>query len=160
MTYTTSTLTLRPITPSDLPFLQQVYASTRTEEMAILDWDASQKDEFLAMQFHAQHTFDQDQFTSADFNIILHDDKPVGRLYIDRREHEIRIIDIALLAEYRNQGIGSVFMHCIIDEARGASLPVRIHVEKTNPAMQWYQRLGFTKIDDAGVYDLMEWNID
>ena len=34
---------------------------------------------------------------------------------------------------------------------------VSIHVEKQNPAMRLYKRLGFETIEDKGVYDLLEW---
>ena len=34
---------------------------------------------------------------------------------------------------------------------------VSIHVERMNPAMRLYLRLGFAKVDEHGVYDLMEW---
>ena len=39
----------------------------------------------------------------------------------------------------------------------GAGLPVRIHVEKFNPALRLYRRLGFTEIEDKGIYLFMEW---
>ena len=32
-----------------------------------------------------------------------------------------------------------------------------IHVEKNNPAMRLYRRLGFRTEEDKGVYDLMRW---
>jgi hypothetical protein len=31
-------------------------------------------------------------------------------------------------------------------------------VEKFNPARRLYDRLGFHKTEDRGVYDLMQWN--
>ena len=102
-----SGIALRPITKEDRDFLFQVYASTRAEELALVDWDDSQKDAFLLMQFDAQDKYYQEQFSKATFQIILVNKKPVGRLYLDRRADEIRIIDIALLPEHRNQGVGS-----------------------------------------------------
>lgn len=45
----------------------------------------------------------------------------------------------------------------MLAEARGKNLPVRIHVEQFNPALRLYERLGFTKIHDEGIYHLMEW---
>ena len=36
-------------------------------------------------------------------------------------------------------------------------LPVRLHVEYNNPAMNLYQRFGFYCLEDKGVYKLMEW---
>jgi ribosomal protein S18 acetylase RimI-like enzyme len=153
-------LSLRTITPEDRKFLFLVYASTRQPEMAALEWTVNQKIEFLRMQFNAQHTYYQEQFSNASFQIILLNGEPIGRLYVDHRDDEIRIIDIALLMEYRNQGFGTELMTNILTEAKNSLLPVRIHVEQFNPAMQLYKRLGFYEIDHTGVYVLMEWSPD
>lgn len=147
---------LRPIRPDDRDFLYQVYASTRQEELAPLGWDRAQVDAFLEMQFAAQHDYYQEQFPKGDFQVVLLDGRPVGRLYLDRREDEIRIVDIALLTENRGAGVGGALMAGILDEAAPTGLPVRIHVEKNNRALGLYQRLGFLPIADRGVYHLME----
>ncbi len=151
-------ITLRPVTPDDEPFLYRVYAGTREDELAPLGWDETQRASFLRMQFKAQHAFYQEQFPSADFEIILAADRPIGRLYVDRRDDEIRIVDIALLPEHRNAGIGSALLDDLLTEAAAASKPVRIHVERFNPALRLYQRLGFIQVGDNGVYYLMEWS--
>ena len=83
--------------------------------------------------------------------------KAIGRIYLDRREEELRLIDIALVPEARGRGIGTALLGELLEESRQASLPTRIHVEKNNPAMSLYLRLGFAAIEDQGVYDLMEW---
>jgi ribosomal protein S18 acetylase RimI-like enzyme len=44
-----------------------------------------------------------------------------------------------------------------MDEAAAAGKAVTIHVEKNNPAMRLYRRLGFRTEEDKGVYDLMRW---
>ena len=150
-------ITLRPITDEDQPFLRRLYSSTRQDEMALVDWTEEQKREFLTMQFMAQHKFYLEQFRRARFDLMLLGDEPIGRLYVDRRRDELRIIDIALLPQYRSQGIGSYFMKQLLAEAAAKNLPVRIHVEHYNPAMRLYRRLGFQQIDENGVYYLMEW---
>ena len=109
------------------------------------------------MQFDAQHTHYQQHFGDADFGLVLLDGEPIGRLYLHRREDEFRIIDIALLTEHRSKGIGSALMHDILDKAAQAGLPVRIHVERNNPALDLYHRLGFREIGEQGVYWLMEY---
>lgn len=157
---TVTATTLRPIDQQDSDFLYQVYASTREDELAILDWDDEQKEAFLKMQFNAQHAHYQQHFADAHYDLILLDGEPVGRLYLHRRSDEIRIIDIALLTEHRGKGIGSVLMHDVLEEATRAALPVRIHVERNNPALRLYQRLGFRAIAEQGVYWLMEWRPD
>ena len=159
-THNGQSLALRPITPADRPFLARLYASTRQDELALLDWDDAQKESFLEMQFNAQHTFYTEQFRQAQFEIIELEGDPIGRLYLDRRPDEIRLIDIALLPEQRGRGIGSFFMQRVLTEARLARLPVRIHVERLNPALRLYGRLGFRQIDDTGVYYLLEWTPD
>lgn len=149
--------TLQKICESDTAFLEQLYASTREEEMRIVPWTDKEKKDFLAFQFNAQHTYYQEQFKGADFNLVFHDNQPIGRLYTEKRADEIRIIDIALLPTHRGNGIGKSLMDSVLHEAKKESLPVRIHVEQHNPAMHLYERLGFKKTGDTGVYFLMEW---
>jgi ribosomal protein S18 acetylase RimI-like enzyme len=148
---------LRPIEPGDLDFLYRLYASTRQDELAVVDWDEVQKESFLQMQFAAQHAYYMEHFAGASFQVMLLDGEPVGRLYVDRRPDEVRIIDIALLPAYRSRGIGTRYIREILAEGMAAGVPVRIHVEQYNPALRLYHRLGFRPIRDEGVYYLMEW---
>jgi ribosomal protein S18 acetylase RimI-like enzyme len=149
--------TFRSITSDDQNFLYSLYASTREEELSQTTWTESEKEAFLRQQFTAQHQFYIEQFTRAKFDIVLVENEPVGRLYVDRRDDEIRLIDIALLPEYRNKGIGTSLINDLCDEAANRNKPLRIHVEKFNPALHLYKRLGFTEMKDSGVYYLMEW---
>lgn len=153
---TATEITLRPITPDDAALLYRVYASTREEEMALVDWDDAQKEAFVTMQFTAQHTYYQEHYPDAAFQIILANGQPAGRLYVDRWPDELRIIDITLLPEFRNAGIGTALLEDILREAAQAGKPVRIHVERFNPAMHLYERLGFSMVGEHGVYYLME----
>ena len=147
----------RPINQEDEPFLYQVYASTREEELKVVPWSEQEKVAFLKMQFEAQHKYYQEQYSKAKYWVIERQNKPIGRLYLDYRTDEVRIIDIAILSEHRNQGIGSQILRDILAEAEKRNLPVRIHVEQYNSALNLYLRLGFKKIGDIGVYFLMEW---
>jgi len=150
------TVSFRPIRPDDAAFLYEVYASTRTEELAVVDWDEAHKAAFLHQQCTAQHQFYQERYTQTDLLIMLRDTVPVGRLYVARWQDEIRIVDIALLPPYRNAGIGTAILRDLLAEAAAARKPVRIHVEKFNPALRLYERLGFVPIEDKGVYLFME----
>jgi GNAT superfamily N-acetyltransferase len=152
-----TSISLRPIAPADEDFLFNVYASTRADEMARVDWNAVQQEWFLRMQFQAQHQYYVENYVGAEFSVIQQDDQAVGRLYIHRRENEIRIMDIALLPEYRKQGIGSNLLQDILQQGSDSGLPVTIHVERFNPALHLYERLGFRQKEDKGVYWLMEW---
>lgn len=151
-------VTFRPIETADREFLSAVYASTREEEMARVDWDEKQKAAFLEMQFSAQHLYYQENYTDTDFLIVIFDGRAVGRLYIARWPDEVRVVDLALLPEFRNKGIGTGILQNVLEEAAVAGKPVRIHVECFNPALQLYRRLGFERIGEHGVYYLMEWS--
>ncbi len=150
-------ITFRPITEGDLDFLARLYASTRWEELQQVSWSDEQRLAFLRQQFDAQHTYYMEHFVDAAFDLIVIGGEPAGRLYLDRRKDEIRLIDIALLPKFRNQGLGSRLMRDILTEGQESGLRVRIHVEGNNPALRLYQRLGFQTIEDQGVYQLMEW---
>ena len=151
-------VSLRPIAPEDMPFLLWLYGSIREAELAmIVDWSDEQKEWFVLMQFNGQHTWYQEHYVGAPFDIILVDGVPAGRLYVHRREKEIRLVDISLLPEFRNRGLGTSLLRDRFAEAEAAGKPLTIHVEKFSPAMRLYQRLGFTCNSGTGPYDLLEW---
>lgn len=155
-----ATLGFRPEAETDQAFLLGLYASTRQDEMDLVDWDDAQKSSFLQMQFEAQHQYYRQHFPNAQYLLVEQDGTAIGRIYLDRRSTELRLIDIALVPEARNQGLGRRLLLDLLDESRASCLPVRIHVEKFNPAMRLYLRLGFRAIEDQGVYELMEWSPD
>jgi ribosomal protein S18 acetylase RimI-like enzyme len=63
----------------------------------------------------------------------------------------------AVLTEHRGRGIGTAALRMLLGEAARAGKPVRLHVERTNPARHLYERLGFRWIADEGIHWLMEW---
>jgi ribosomal protein S18 acetylase RimI-like enzyme len=150
-------IALRPIRTDDQAFLLSVYASTREQELAIVPWDDAQKAAFVRMQFDAQHAYYQEHYGGASFDIILIGGQRAGRLYVERAGEEFRIIDIALLPDFCNRGIGTTMLKELQVEAAAAGKPLRIHVERFNPALRLYERLGFRPIADRGVYLFMEW---
>ena len=147
---------LRPVTHEDQPFLYRLYASTRSEELSAVPWSEEQKQAFLKMQFSAQSHDYRKNYPDAALQLIVRDGQPAGRLYLDRRERAICIVDIALLPEHRRAGIGSALLRELIAEANAAGKPLTLHVEKFNPARRLYQRLGFVETGDNGVYLQME----
>lgn len=155
-------LTLLPIADGEaLDVLLLIYAGARAHEMQMVNWPVEQKAAFVTQQFNAQHTYYRHQvYPDADYYLIQRAGLTLGRLYIERRliPGSIRIIDIALLPEYRNQGIGAHFVRQVQEEARAQGKSVSIHVEKFNPAQNLYQRLGFKALYEThGVYLYMEW---
>lgn len=153
-----SAISLRAATGDDRAFLLAVYTGTRLEELAATDWSDAQKAEFCEMQFEAQDAHYHTHYPAAERSLVLADGIPAGRLYVDRWPREIRIMDIALLPEFRGQGIGTEILTRLQDEARTSEKPLSIHVERFNPALSLYARLGFTLAEDKGVYLLLHWS--
>lgn len=149
-------LKLQPISNSDMPFLYKIYRSTRIEEMKLTDWNSREIEEFLEMQFILQHKQYMENYKQASFDIIIYNNLPIGRLYINRYDNEIRIIDIGLLPEYRRIGIGNGIISDIITESECKNLPISLHVEYNNPATSFYRHLGFEPEKDLGVYIFMK----
>jgi ribosomal protein S18 acetylase RimI-like enzyme len=151
------TVRLRPTKTEDAGFLERVYASTRVEELALTDWGDDQKAEFCRHQFTAQDAHYRAHYPTAEYSVIEREGVTLGRLYVDRWKQEIRIMDITLLPEFRGTGIGTELLRELQEEARGVGKALSIHVEKFNPAMRLYERLGFSVKEDKGLHLLMEW---
>jgi GNAT superfamily N-acetyltransferase len=150
-------ITLRPIGEVDLPFLERVYGSTREPELAMTDWSAERKAEFVHQQFAAQHAYYQQHYDTSAFAVVEADGVPVGRLYVDEWDDELRLVDVALLPEARGRGIGSRLLSDLQATATRLGKPLRIHVERFSPALSLYHRLGFGLVEDRGVYLFLEW---
>jgi len=151
------TLQLRPVTAADEEFLFHVYASTREEELAQVNWDAAQREHFLRLQFAAQTQHYTTQYPGAEFRVVLVAGQPAGRLYVHRRPEEIRVMDIALLPAFRQRGWGTALLKELLADGARTDRSVTIHVEMFNPARHWYERLGFRAVAESGVHLLMEW---
>ena len=143
---------LRPATPADQDFLFAVFASTRSEELSLSGWDDAQKQAFLAMQFNAQSQQYSMCYPHADRSIVLLEDLPIGRFLVDRSGNDIILVDIALLPEHRNGGIGTSLIQLLLAEASSAHKSVSLHVLRWSAAARLYERLGFIVVGDDGVY--------
>jgi len=150
-------VTLRREQSDGEALLFQIYASTREEELNLAGWDLPTRRAFVEMQFKAMRQGYGSTFPQAEFSIILRNGIPAGRLVVNRDDDEIRVVDIALLPAFRNQGIGSILLKGICAEAFRSHQPVRITVLKNHRSIRLYQRLGFVRVQDSGAYDLMEW---
>lgn len=153
-------VTLRLASPDDEPFLYELYCSTRAEEMAGWGLDRTQQKAFLELQFKARQRHYDIAFSGAEHKIILCDDRPIGRMLVYRSEREIRLVDIALLSEYQQRGIGGSLLQALLDEARTTGKSVTLHVDKFNRAARLYERLGFSVTGDTGGSFKMEWQTE
>jgi GNAT superfamily N-acetyltransferase len=153
------TLTVRPVVKEDEPFLVALYGSTRTNELDQVQWAEGQREAFVQWQFDLQRREYGARYPNAEYDVILVDDCAAGRIWIGRDEEQIRLLDIALLPEYQNRGVGTALLRRLIDEAVELRKPLRHMVFVLNDdAQRFYERLGFVVIEDLGAYKHMEWN--
>jgi ribosomal protein S18 acetylase RimI-like enzyme len=151
-----SNIMLRPVGPDDYDFLVEVYGSTRAEELALVPWTIEQQQAFVRSQFAAQQDHYAKKYPAASHDIIVSDNRSVGRLYVARLDQEIRIIDITLLPAERNAGVGSYLIQQLLVEANRAGKVTRIYVEEFNPSLRLFERLGFSPSEQQGIHLLMQ----
>jgi GNAT superfamily N-acetyltransferase len=152
-----NSITFRPVTPDDEEILRRIYQSSRGDDLRGLGWDEDRISEFLGMQYEAQQHFHQSEYKRANDEIILLAGEPAGRLIVERREYEIRCIDVALLPERRNSGIGAFLIRKLQDEARRESKPLRLQVIRFSRAVNLFERSGFVRTSETGTHFQMEW---
>jgi len=147
----------RPATPADDDFLYELYRSTRTEDLGAVELHSDQLELITRMQFNAQRQQYASDFPDADHEIILVNNKSIGRSIVDRTTERILLVDLAILTEYRNAGIGTIVVKRVQAEARVSGRPLRITVEKTHPVLPHWERMGFKRIAATAINFYLEW---
>lgn len=148
---------LRPVTSEDDTFLIAVYKSSRGDDLRGLGWDEDRINEFLEMQHQAQQNFDQHDHEHAIAEIILYAGQPAGRLLVDSSGDAIRCLDLTLLPEYRNRGLGASLTRRLQAQAAAANKPLRLQVIRFSRAVNLFERLGFSRTSETGSHFQMEW---
>ncbi|MGI8642375.1 MAG: GNAT family N-acetyltransferase [Pyrinomonadaceae bacterium] len=150
-------LSLRPSEVADETFLETVYAEMRRSELAVLNWSREQENDFFKMQFRLQNQAYKMQFPDADYLVVELDKMPIGSLIVERAG-EIRLVNIAVLPEFRSRGIGAFLLKHLQAEAQAANKPLTLKVLKTNDrAANFYNRCGFAVTGSDEFYLAMQW---
>ena len=150
-------ISVRPVTADDEEILLEIYKSSRGDDLRGLGWAEDRISEFLGMQYEAQQNFLESEYKRATDEMVLWQGEPAGRLIVERREHEIRCVDVALLPEHRNSGIGAFLIQKLQDEARREKKPLRLQVIRFNRAVNLFERSGFVRTSETGTHFQMEW---
>jgi ribosomal protein S18 acetylase RimI-like enzyme len=150
-------ISIRPVLTEDDDFLLQLYASTRADELASCGWTPAQQAAFIRMQFDIRQRGYTAAYPSAEVSVLSLANVKAGSLIVSRGDREIRIVDIALMPEFRNRGIGSEMIRRLILESTHSGTPLRLSVVRGNAAMHLYERLGFVAIGDDAMYCEMEY---
>jgi ribosomal protein S18 acetylase RimI-like enzyme len=150
-------ISLRNAEQDDQAFVFTLYCDVRSSEVNAWGWPPAQRDAFLKMQFAAQRHSYQAAYPNASGKIVLHEGLPIGRQLVDHTSEGMHLIDIALLAAYRNCGIGSELMRLLLDECKAAGVSLSLQVLRGNAALRLYRRMGFTETNSDQMYIQMQW---
>ncbi len=149
---------LRPATATDDGFLFELYCQVRAPEFAMLALPEEQKGQLIRMQYTAQRAAYQAQFPGSNYEIVLHDGQAVGRIWVDRSERDLHLVDVALLPACRNAGIGTHLIKQLQSEAGSTGKPIRSSVFRFNPgSLRFHERLGFCVTSEDQVEFHLEW---
>jgi len=151
-------VSLRAESEADRAFLRGLFDQVRAEEFAGLE--QGMLGSLLDMQFAAQQQSYRQAYAGARFEIIEVNGVPVGQQVVAQSGAGLLLVDIALLTQWRGQGIGSALLRKLQQEAASAGLPLRLHVALNNPAEALYRRLGFKETGVSGMHRTMEWEND
>jgi ribosomal protein S18 acetylase RimI-like enzyme len=143
---------------ADEAALFQLYTTVRADELEMQGWDPELRNQILRFQFEAQRRGYREQFPAADERVILRDGSPVGWIVVDRSGAELNGIDLALLLEERNKGVGTRVIRGLQQEAAAENRPMVLSVLTLNlRALGLYVRLGFRVISKTDTHTIMEW---
>jgi len=152
------TVELRPVAPDDDKFLLAVYGSTRAEELGQVEWAEGQKATFLRWQFDLQRREYDGRFPDAAYYVVMVDQQPAGRIWVGTDNEQIRLLDIGLLPEFQNRGVGTALLQRLIAYSASERKALRHMIfVLNNNAERFYERLGFKQIEEFGAYKHMEW---
>jgi len=155
----TPTFFLRAAEQDDASFVRLLYRSTRERELAMLPWSDAEKAAFCDMQFTLQSSGYGQAYPQAQHLIICDQSgQPVGRLIKAQLDHALLLVDISLIPACRGQGWGGALIVQMQHEAANTGLPMHLSVEKTNPAVRLYSRLGFRPFAEDEMRFRMAWS--
>lgn len=134
-------VTLRPATPEDIPYLLELRRQTMTPHQVASGAEASEQERHERVHYR----FDCAQ-------LIELDAQPVGTLKVARDGLDWHLVQNQIAPSLQGQGIGTALIRQLIAEARAAGASLRLNVLHTNPARRLYERLGF-RVTGEGEHD-------
>jgi len=141
-----------------------IYALFSLESMVVngrIVLFASIRRELNALRVFAHYSQDRwreydARFPGAEYNVLLVDDCLAGPIWIGKDEKEIRPLDIGLLPEFQNRGVGTLLLRRRRGVRAGGLVRHIVFVLNDN-AHRFYERLGFVIIEDVGAYTSIQW---
>jgi GNAT superfamily N-acetyltransferase len=147
MDRSTNNISPRQATYADTRFAYKVKKAAlgKYADKTYDDWNL----EFLA-NYHVN------QWILPTVQVILANGIDVGWIGMSYRENRVDIDDIYILPSHQWRGIGRHVLAGIITEATKLNKPVRVWAMKVSTAIHFYEKLGFTVINETETHWQME----
>lgn len=150
-------LTFRPVQQADEPLLYDLFCSVRAPQFARANLTAEQQQQLLRHQFLAMHASYAQHYPHGGHYIVEQNGEPIGRVYVNESNEELRLLDIIIARSRRNQGVGARVLQQMIERSNATGKPIRFYVWQDNvDAQRFYERLGFNQVRDDQSYLLYE----
>ncbi len=145
-------VTTRAATEQDDAFLFALFKDVRSAEFAHAPLAPAQLDMLMNIQYAGQKQSYGAQYPGGN-DIVLLDGQPIGRMWLYQGPAEHHLVDISLMADFRNLGIGAALLTEAIAAARAAGVRLCCSVAATNHgSLRFHQRLGFQIVGQDEVY--------
>jgi GNAT superfamily N-acetyltransferase len=133
---------LRPATPRDTPFLDELDAEARGGELAAAGLPPGLLAQLVAGQVSAARADRAARFPGAERYIAVFEGDPAGAVLLDARAAEVVVVDLAVLQRLRRRGVGAAILHAVCDRAGGRDVVLSVARDNA-PALSLYARAGF-----------------
>ncbi len=132
-------IAFREVTQSDIPWLVAL-------RMATMDEHHRAAGRALSAEDHRSRVL----YDFAAIQIVLRDGRDIGMIKVQRTSSTWRLVQIQLLPEHQNQGIGRQILVGLLADAKSHGAAIELNVLKNNRARELYGRLGFRVVAEKG----------
>jgi len=150
-------VSLRPEMSEDVPFLEELFIANKDDAEGWRQLLPAERTRLLKEQSALQRIHYRKFYPQAWFTIIEVEGKPAGRLCVNQSRQEMRVVDISILPEYCQHGIGSRLIQQVITESTRLKSPLRLCAELGSAVHTFYKKLGFREIKRDGTHIHYQW---
>jgi ribosomal protein S18 acetylase RimI-like enzyme len=144
-------VTLKKADQNYVDFAKKIFFQHKTNELNAHQWPDQVLLPILENQFNAQEIAYKIKFPNAERFFLMLKDLPVGILLLNK-DKSYHIINIIIDSQFQGQKIGTSVLSDIIEHAKTENKQVTLKVDRRNPALRLYMRLGFEITTEDEIY--------